>query len=314
VDDLKKIDDFIEYYYQKYKTPFRVQYFRKNPNKWINFKGRDNEDKDWLYYVNGIGEPNHREPMPTEIIMDIDYHVADISDKEEKEAFKITLDAIETKLTDLHLSYSLWRSGGNGYHFHLFFEELKNYSKFERQELKRALLRYIAYGFLTFHKGRANVDSPVMITVENQYSRKNKKKTMIRQVDKGNNKIPKEVMIKYEISKDLKKYIVKPILNLTNGEPNSIKFLLSSDIGSKDGKKRALFILTSWFAQKYNNEKDIIYQKLYEWNSYTLRGYHTERQIRMTVNSVLKSRSRVTARYRNQLLEDIGASEFKDDI
>jgi len=120
-------------------------------------------------------------------------------------------------------------------------------------------------------------------------------------------------MIKYEIGKDLNKYIAKPIPNLTNGEPNSIKFLLSSDIGSKDGKKRALFVLTSWFAQKYNKDKNMMYQKLYEWNSYTLRGYHSERQIRSTINSVLKSKSRVTARYRNQLLEDIGASEFKDE-
>ena len=70
----------------------------------------------------------------------------------------------------------------------------------------------------------------------------------------------------------------------------------------------------SWFAQRYNNDGDMIYQKLYEWNSYTLRGYHSERQIRMTVNSTLKSRSRVSSRYRNILMDDIGASEFKDGI
>ena len=313
MEDLKEIKDFIEYYYKKYKTPFRVQHFRKEPKAWINFKGRDNKDEEWVYYVNGIGEPNHREPLPCELVMDIDYHVADITPQQEKKAFKITLEAIESKLKDLHLSYSLWKSGGNGYHFHLFFNELLDYSKFERQEIKRALLRHIAYGFLTNHTERANVDSPVMITIENKYSRKGKKKTMLKQIDEGNNKLPKEIMIKYEIGKDLNKYIAKPIPNLTNGEPNSIKFLLSSDIGSKDGKKRALFVLTSWFAQKYNKDKNMMYQKLYEWNSYTLRGYHSERQIRSTINSVLKSKSRVTARYRNQLLEDIGASEFKDE-
>jgi hypothetical protein len=314
MEDLKQIKDFIEYYYQKYKIPFRVQHFRKEPRHWINFKGRDSKNKDWIYYVNGYGEPNHREPLPCEIVMDIDYHVPKAHKATEEKAFKVTIEAIEQKLTDLHLSYSLWRSGGNGYHFHLFFDELLDYSKFERQELKRAILRHIAYGFLTLHKDRAKVDSPVMITVENRFSRKGKKKTIMKQIDEGENKIPQEVLIKYNIGKDLKKYIKKPIPNLTNGEPNSIKFLLSSDVGTKDGKKRALFVLSSWFAQRYNNDGDMIYQKLYEWNSYTLRGYHSERQIRMTVNSTLKSRSRVSSRYRNILMDDIGASEFKDGI
>jgi|2_EtaG_2_1085320.scaffolds.fasta_scaffold25998_2 hypothetical protein len=311
MDDLKKIKNFIEYYYQKYKISFRVQHFRKEPRPWINYKGKDNKDEKWLYYTSGYGNPNHREPLPCEIIMDIDYHVPKVHKKTEEKAFKITLKAIENKLNDLHLSYSLWNSGGNGYHFHLFFDELLKYSDFERKELKQLIIRHLAYGFLTFHKDRAKVDSPVMITVENMFSRKNKKKTLIKQIDEGDNKIPKEIMIKYDISKDLKRHIKKPI-PLTNGEPNSIKFLLSSDIGTKDGKKRALFVLSSWFAQKYGNDFDIIYQHLHEWNSYTLRGYHSTTQMRSTVRSVLKSRSRVTSRYRDRLMEEIGVPEFRD--
>lgn len=310
MDDVTKIDDFIEYYYKKYKLPFRIQRFRCTPFKWINYKGK--EDDDFREYKLNYGYPNHREPLPCEIVMDIDYHVKNVDKDKEKEAFKITLKAIKQKLTDLHLSYSLWKSGGNGYHFHLFFDELKEHAKFDRTELKHAIVKHIAYGFLTFHKDRAMVDTPVMITVENQFSRKGKKKVLKEQVDNGNNQIPLDILIKYKVNKDLSKYIKRPTHFSSNGEPNSIKFFLSNDCLNKDGKKRALFILTSWYAQQ-NNDADVIYHKLYEWNEYTLRGYLTERNIRSTVNSVLKSKSRVTSRYRNRLLTEIGAEEFKDD-
>jgi hypothetical protein len=301
--------NFLEYYYKKYNLPFRIQTFRKEPRKWINFKGMD--DEDFIKYDSAWGKPNHREPLPAEIVMDIDYHIPNISPKEEEKAFKVTLMAIEDKLKELKLTYSLWHSGGNGYHFHLFFDELVKYPRFQRTELKRFLLRHLAYGYLTFHEDRAKVDSPVMITIENAFSRKGSKKKLIRFVNNGDNKIPQEVMIKYDVNKNLEKYIKKPTQTF-NGEPRSIKFLLSSNIGSKDGKKRASFVLASWFAQQ-GLDKRAIFNKLYEWNEYTLRGYLPQKILWSTTNSVLRSNSRVSSRYRNQLLDDIGAKEFKDE-
>jgi len=301
--------NFLEYYYKKYKQPFRIQTFRKEPRKWINYKGE--EDEDFVYYSSAWGTPNHREPLPAEIVMDIDYHVPNITKEKEERAFKTTLMAIEEKLKELNLTYSLWHSGGNGYHFHLFFNELAKYPRFQRTELKRFLLRHMAYGYLTFHEDKAKVDSPVMITIENAFSRKGKKKKLIRFVNNGDNKIPQEVMIKYDVNKNLEKYVTKPTYSF-NGEPKSIKFFLSSSINSKDGKKRACFVLASWFAQQGLTRNEI-FSKLYEWNEYTMRGYLPEKTIRTTISGVLKSKSRVSSRYRNQLLDDIGAREFKDE-
>lgn len=305
------ISDYLEYYFKKYKQPFRVQTFRQKPKKWINYKGIDNEDEDWMYYINANQEPNHREVLPAEIVLDIDYHSKDDDKTKEKKALKITRDAIQKKLQELEYTYSLWHSGGSGFHFHLFFDELLKYNSFDRREMKHLITKSIGYGFLTTHPDRAKVDSPHMIQVECRMSRKNKKKILIEEVEKGENKIPKELMIKYEVSKSLESKVPVISIPLVNGEPNSIKFFLSERFIDKDGKKRALFILASWYKEQGYNA-DLTYQKLYEWNSYTLRGYLNNISIRAVVNSVYKNNRKVSSRYRDKLLEEIGASEFKD--
>ena len=118
-------------------------------------------------------------------------------------------------------------------------------------------------------------------------------------------------MMKYDVDKSLDKYVTKRIPDLTNGEPSSIKYFLSNDMANQDGKKRVLFVLASWYAQN-NYPANEAYAKLCEWNSYTLRGYLPLKNIKATVNSVYKSKSRVTSRYRNDLLKELGAEKFCD--
>ena len=309
--ELSKIENFLEYYYKKYKTPFRVQTFRKEPRKWINYRGEDCKDDDWVYYSNANQAPNHREVLPAEIVLDIDYHVKDVSKEKEKQALSITLEAIKEKLEELKLTYSLWNSGGNGYHFHLFFDDLRLFNKFDRENLKHSIVKKIAYGYLTHHEDRAHVDLPHMIQVENRFSRKHKKKTLISFVNNGKNEIPDGALIKFTVDKELEKYRPPRILTNNGETPNSIKFFQSNDFQSKDGKKRALFVLASWYKEE-GYTPNLVYQKLYEWNEYTLRGYLSRIQINSTVNTVFKSRKRVTSRYRNDLLKSIGATDFLD--
>jgi len=300
---LKEIEDFLEYYYSKYKIHFRVQVFKKEPRKWFNYKSEGYEQ-----YTSSFGEPNHREVLPTELCLDLDFHSANASPSNMRTAQTKTISALKERMKEKGYSYSLWKSGGTGYHFHLFFDELSNYSKYEREELKRLLLRDIAYGFLTHHDDRAHVHLPVMIQVENRLSRKGRVKTIVEEVDNGKNSIPESILLKYDVEKAISRYIIKPS-PLTNGEPNSIKFFLSNDFVNKDGKKRACFVLASWYAQQGLSE-DETYSKLCDWNSYTLRSYLLDKHIRTTVKGVYKSNRRVSSRYRNELLKEIGAESF----
>lgn len=311
------IEDYLLYYYEKYKYPFRVQVFRLEPKKWIIYKP---ETEEYVKYESSYGSPNHREVLPCELVLDIDYHHD--NQEKEKKALKVTLDAIKARLKELGFNYTLWKSGGSGYHFHLFFEELWKYERYERAELKRLLLRHIAYGYITPNEDRANVDLPVMIQVENKFSRKNKKKILVetyyflyeeipliggdKEIFTHPNRIPKEVLDKYNEEKAIAKSL-KLVPLSENGEPNSIKYILSNDFIKSDGKKRAAFILASYYAQVYDNDYDKIYNKLYDWNNYSLNGYLTKINLSSTIKSVLKGKSRVSKRYRNEFLQSIGA-------
>lgn len=298
--------NYLEYYYDKYKINFRVQVFKKEPRPWFNYKADGYET-----YCAKYGQPNHREVLPTEIVLDVDYHSKDATKEKHKEIMTRTVEEIASNLDNLKLSYSLWQSGGSGYHFHLFFEELTNYPKYERDELKRLLLRKLGYGFLTEKEDKAHVHLPIMIQIEEEYSRKGGKKKVIKSVDSGENKIPKDIFIKFDIDKAMSAFLATKT-PVSNGEPKSIKFFLSNDFVNSDGKKRALFVLASWYKGE-GLSPELCYQKLYEWNNYTLRGYLAEKHIKATVNSVYKNAKLIGKRYRNELLKELGAEKFMED-
>lgn len=303
--NLEKVEDFLEYYHRKYKTKFRVQVFYDKPIRWYNYK-----ELGYNSYVGTYGEPNHREILPTEIVLDTDYHSKDATKEQEKKALKTTIDELKKRLEEKNLTYSLWKSGGSGYHFHLFFEDLSPFGRYERDELKRLIIRHICYGFLTHHEDRAHVHLPTMIQIEKRKSRKGGIKELVEFKDFGSNTIPADVMVNYDVDKALEKYIIKST-PLTNGEPSSIRYLLSNDFANQDGKKRACFVLASWYAQQGKPIEDT-FAKLAEWNSYTLRGYLTKKAIKSTVESVYKSKRRVSSRYRNSLLKELGAEKFME--
>jgi hypothetical protein len=294
-----KIDNYLEYYYRKYKIHFRVQRFFKFPCPWHNYK-----DPKYEWYTSYHGEPNHREVLPSELCLDLDYHSVDASFEEVEEAQNKTVKDIKERLTTKKISYTLWKSGGTGFHFHIFFDELLNYGKYERDEIKRLLLRDICYGYLTHHDGQAHIHLTPMIQIENARSRKGGMKSLKFSEDFGSNQIDESVLIKYDVEKAMAQYTIKKI-PLTNGEPADIKYFLSNDMVNTDGKKRVAFILASWFAQQGLSENEC-YDKICEWNSYTLRGYLFLKQIKATVKGVYKSKRRVSQRYRNELLKEIG--------
>jgi len=295
----KKIEDYLEYYYRKYKIHFRVQRFFNYPSKWYNYK-----DKDYKYNDSAYGPPNHREVLPSELCLDLDYHAKDATKVEVRQAQEKTVNDIKARLLDKKISYTLWQSGGTGYHFHMFFDELLNYGKYERDEIKRLLLRDICYGYLTHHDGQAHVHLTPMIQIENVRSRKGGMKKVVHEEKWGINQIDEAVIIKYDVDKAMAQYAIKST-PLTNGEPADIKYFLSNDMANTDGKKRVAFVLASWFAQQGLSENEC-YDKMCEWNSYTLRGYLFVKQIKSTVEGVYKSKRRVSQRYRDELLKEIG--------
>ena len=103
-------DSILEKYYQKYKIHYRVQAFYAEPRPWVNYK-----TPEYDYYINAYKEPNHREIMPDEVVLDIDVSKS-LSISEQKLEGKKLMTLLQEKLKSLTIGYSVWNSGGSGYH------------------------------------------------------------------------------------------------------------------------------------------------------------------------------------------------------
>ncbi len=144
--------------------------FLRNFFSGINVKKWDSWKRINDCTVNELNEANLRELLDNEIILDL----------EQPKQLGNVLSWLDAN----NFSYDVWHSGSRGYHIHLTFPELKNYSENERKIIRSWFIK--------------ETDTDIskisgLITIENRPSFKtNKIKQLIKSVDNGINNIPTE--------------------------------------------------------------------------------------------------------------------------
>lgn len=250
---------------------------------------------------------NHRDQFPDEIILDLD----DTKEKNNRARHELHI-----AFRDEGISYSIWSTGGDGYHIHVRWKGLEKVSdirtmknfladwllgdvdvKIDRQLFGKHLVRR-EYGL--YEK---------MAPKEQKY-----KHCVASSVFNEKNEIPdvvwkryREHIIKYALRR------MKPVKKYEKGSkrPKCVDFLLSTDFKLlKDGGKRAMFILTSYYRNLPNEE---LANLLKHYNKYNLKEPLLPHQIISTIRSCRRHKGRpVGCRYRHELLRDIGAGHIAE--
>ena len=299
-------EEYLEFYFSLFGN-FRAMRFYNKPQPWFIV------DKDVIEKIKKkehVGEgiiqlPNQRQRMPNELILDIDIPE---EIKDEKVGLNVAKEIFK-RLSDIGIKSSLWSSGGRGYHLHAFFKDLPHYSRIERQMIRDIFVKTYLKDFTDRSKPHICAGKAVLIQLENAIHRRLKKfKTFVQGELFLDNEIPQEVLTKFIRTRNRIVLRIKRAPNIRGEDPLCIKFILSNDfIGKNDGRKRALFVLASYYKRKGLSEGEVL-GRIREWNNYSLNGYLKDFQI---VSSVRGANGSVTCRYVRSLLDELGSDICK---
>jgi len=300
-------EEYLQYYFEKY-GPYKVQLFDYVPHDWVIYGS-----KEYKEYVKKLQTtPNNRERMVDEIVFDIECpkQEGDLFSEKQKLLGYETVKEITRRLKNVwKLSYSFWSSGGEGYHGHSFFPELAKYNQYDRDDIKKILLKKLGFGFLTASEDKGKVDrqNTRFIQLECAKHRKGGIKTLIEENYVGDNKIPEIVLQEFKKNKKEDKTF-KPIEFKTNDKPSCIKFFEQEDFKSlNDGANRGCFVLAAFYAQNGLMKKDELFKYLINWNREFCSGKLQEGYIQAQVNQVFKQTARrMGCKFRKDLLDDLG--------
>lgn len=301
--------EYLEYYHDKYKFNFKVyrHLLSEFPYRWINYNTEEYEK-----FIKEHGYVNHREVMPDEIIGDIDIDSENITKQKRNKRVNNFLEIIEKRLQILfNCNYELYESGGDGgKHFHTFYPELMEYNRMERTLIKQEFLKMLGYKYLAKNVEIGypylEVSDWTTITLEKSRNRKGGIKKFIRlNVSRySDNKLPQAVIDK---AMERKERYLNYEFKYDGKKPKEITLLESEDfVNGKDGRKRALFVLTCYYCFINKDDKEV-FAILNEWNKYRLHNYFTTRQLMYHVNYYRKRNYKAPPiRYARDLLEEIG--------
>lgn len=300
-------EEYLEFYFSLFGN-FRAMRFYNKPQPWFIV---DNDFIERIKKKEHVGSdvvkiPNQRQRMPNELVVDID--VPDEMKGEDagldvaKEIFK--------KLSDLGLKLSLWSSGGRGYHIHIFFKDLPSFSKIERQMIRETFLNMYLKDFMDRSKPHVCLGNAVLIQLENAIHRRLKGwKTFIQGEFFLDNKIPAEVINRFIKNRNRIVLRIKKAIPANGEDPLCIKFILSNDFfGKKDGRKRALFILASYYKRNGLPDGEIL-GRIREWNNYSLNGYLKDFQI---VSTLKGAKGTITCKYIKGVIDELGSDICKN--
>lgn len=295
---LKTSQEYLDYYYNKYKENFKVQRYIDFPYRWYYYGTREYDD-----FVKQYGVVNNRERFFDEIIVDIDSADGENITLTTKELKDIIVD----RLKFLGFDFSVWSSGGRGYHINLIFPELTGYNLVDRKLLRRCFLKVIGRGYVSHSEDKAHVclHPGVLIQLELAKHRKGGVKRLLEVVDNDKtNKLPVKVL---ELFRQEKIRSGDSIVLDTNrygvdNKPLQIRYLENEDFKSlRDGRDRALFVLTAYYKQYL--EGDELLTVLLDWNKYMLNNYFRKSVIRAKVRSTRKG---FLKKYADDLLDELG--------
>lgn len=250
---------------------------------------------------------NHRSVMDEELVADFDCD-ADVLDK--------NVSLLTNRMDAEGLAYTVWRTNGTssgGAHVHTLWDIPKAVS--DKPFLKKLLLEY-----LCGDTAALGLDSQVLgkhlIRFEGGlYDKKPSSmaghKTLIQQRGDAleKNRIPDVVWKKYQrqvLSWTIRGLRQRKIVDSNENTPKSIQYILSSKFKEhRDGSKRALFILASYYRKLPDEE---LFKLLREFARYNCREPITDFTVKRMVEKAKGPCERpVGERYRKELLKSIGA-------
>lgn len=308
----KTPEQYLEFYFNKYKYNFRTQHWSTKPTQWLDYGTEDfNIALKHYKYV------NHREIFPDEIVFDLDLHGDVPSSIAKERAIKLGRILAE-RLKQKGFSFTFWESGGSGTHIHLFFPELLQYKGYQKTAMRKLFYRYIGKEFIKTEETEAHIchGNPSLIQLEMAIHRKGGKKTLIEWYDTNKENIfPLDLLNEFN-NKKTESIISKPIV-LTPGTPKAIQILENEEFSNiRDGRRRALFVLSCYYSKFMPQEQ--LFEKLSKWNKEKLNGHLHPQEISATVKQRYKTdnskRPLFPFHYLRDLLEEIGVQCDYSDI
>ena len=273
--------DYLEEYYTKYKKNFVVQKFGKFPCPWLNY--RTPQYKRFIEKENYV---NHREVFPDEIVFDIDMDKSMSVENAKKESGKISAE-ISNRLESLGFSHSVWESGGCGHHIHLFIPSLYEMNELDRRIMKRCILKTFGHGYIRPREssGRVQIQPNIIIQLEQAHHRKGGRKKRIYLFENGENPLSSLFDSSFKNEKEKNNHIAKYFKEFDlKKKPAAIVFLETEQYSQiKDGRDRALFILTAYYKQFVKDKE--LFDTLHDWNKRILGNYFSQRIIRGKMKS-----------------------------
>jgi len=244
----------------------RVQSFISFPATWIRYRDIGFDD-----YVKEYGFPNHREILETEVVIDVDTDIyedgfehADLIEKRLHKKFK-------------NIGYERHESGGDGQHFHFFFNDLKTtklLKDYSLKDIKNSIIKIlVGKRLMKYKSSHICMHNKTLIQLEYADHRKGGVKKLLSRRLKVNT-IPKEVKELLNKSFLTKEEYRKKIENIpkTNEKYNCIKFFLGETIKGKklsdynDGLYRITFSLVNYYKRKGLNNNEI-FDEIIKWKS-----------------------------------------------
>lgn len=310
----KTAEQYLDYYYDKYKTNFRTQCWNQNgPQPWCDYKS-----PEWDSYIKEYEFVNNRERFPDEIVLDIDVDSEDLPVSEQTLRARKVTDELCNRLRNKNYEFVAWASGGKGYHIHVFFSELLKYSKGQRDYLKKLFIKDLGPDFLDATEDKAHICSgkAILIQLEQAVHRKGGRKNLYTWNEtKDANKLPNNVLTLFQNRTiEFKK---QSNVNLFVDAPKAIKFLEEEDFSNlKDGRARALFVLTCYYSHFMTQEQ--LFKHLEKWNYYQLKNYFHSGTLKTTIKGVFKRDPKTQPlfpyNYLKDLLEELGTPIDYDDV
>jgi len=194
---------------------------------------------------------NARQIMPIEIVFDVDC-------ANSQRASFVGRTIIPTILKRRGFNFSCYKSGGDGYHNHLFIPSLQSYNDEEREYVKREFINWISRD--RGYACQSGVYSKRLISLECSKHRKGRIKQLVDYffIDGKINEIPKEVMDlaigKYNKEKAME-FIDDGITLESKSKMKCIKFIESGNLPKqlKDFRRRAGFLYAAFMIKNHSN-------------------------------------------------------------
>jgi hypothetical protein len=303
-------------YLKSFQRVIQLQTWIKFPCAWTDTT-QDIEEYESLY-----GDINYREILNNELVIDID--------AENRENAVPHANLVEQDLDNHRLYYSRWLSGGNGIHFHLFYNKKEMVSlvmEYGYLKVKEHLLKYY---IKEENQVPENIHSHVcfgpnrLICLEHSRHKKGKIKTLTKNMfGRKLNRIPDEVKESLRKEKEIKEegriYLEKirqenptyslPCSKFISGENTKILNVFEL----RDGLYRLMYIYISQLIAKGLSEEQI-YEKVIIWRDKFNKDwlYHSKHKV---TNSHIKymikaGRGEVGCNFISTAFSEIGASKI----